>query len=245
MPIFGNLPGFKQQMGKPTVFLTQANDENLKSVIFYYWSLFCNTIVCFRADSLGVIRNEWLAFYSAFFVCFTYPPKCSTDSAIWLLHSWCQVKLLPSRRTFCVHQVTMHQFTVSLYSKPHKTPQQQQWRWRRWLHFPLQRRSMWWQKSITSHNASVTVRRGAWERIIRHRLVRLWRVPPSGHHTRDQMMATPCLCRVTQVMSWQAAGASIRWAFFFICCSMSTETIGLIRTGEPRTATSTFTPLLT
>ena len=29
-------------------------------------------------------------------------------SVIWLLHGWCQVKLLPSRRTFCVHHTTTH-----------------------------------------------------------------------------------------------------------------------------------------
>ena len=32
--------------------------------------------------------------------------------------------------------------------------------------------------------------------------------------------------------------------FFFRCCFTSTETIRLIRDGEPRTATSTFTQLL-
>ena len=36
-----------------------------------------------------------------------------------VLPGWCRVKLLPSRRTFCVHRTTMHQFTVLLYSKPH------------------------------------------------------------------------------------------------------------------------------
>ena len=29
------------------------------------------------------------------------------------------MKLLPSRRTFCVHHATMHELTVSCYSKPH------------------------------------------------------------------------------------------------------------------------------
>ena len=31
----------------------------------------------------------------------------------------CHVKQLPSRRWFCVHHSTMHQFKVSLHSKPH------------------------------------------------------------------------------------------------------------------------------
>ena len=37
-----------------------------------------------------------------------------TYSAIW--HGWCQIKLLPSRRTLCVPHTTMHQFTMSLHS---------------------------------------------------------------------------------------------------------------------------------
>ena len=42
----------------------------------------------------------------------------SRNSSIWLLYGWCRVKLLPSRRMFCVHHTTMHQFTASTYSKP-------------------------------------------------------------------------------------------------------------------------------
>ena len=30
------------------------------------------------------------------------------------------MKLLPSRRTFCVHYATTHQFSVSLHSKPQR-----------------------------------------------------------------------------------------------------------------------------
>ena len=41
-------------------------------------------------------------------------------SAIWLLHGWCHMKILPSRRKFCVHHTTLHQFTASLHSKPHR-----------------------------------------------------------------------------------------------------------------------------
>ena len=37
------------------------------------------------------------------------------DSLIYLQPLWCHVKLLPSRRKFCVHHTTMHQFTVSLF----------------------------------------------------------------------------------------------------------------------------------
>ena len=47
------------------------------------------------------------------------PPLYIHRSAIWLLHGWRHVKLLPSRGTFCVHHTTMRQFTVSLPSEPH------------------------------------------------------------------------------------------------------------------------------
>ena len=40
-------------------------------------------------------------------------------SAVWLLHSWCHMKLLLSQHMFCVHPTAKHQFTVSLYFKPH------------------------------------------------------------------------------------------------------------------------------
>ena len=40
-------------------------------------------------------------------------------SAVQLLTCWCHLKVLPSRRTFCVHHTTIRQFTVSLYSTPY------------------------------------------------------------------------------------------------------------------------------
>ena len=43
-----------------------------------------------------------------------------TALSIWLLQGWCHVKLLPSRRKFCVHLTAIHQFTVSPHSKPHR-----------------------------------------------------------------------------------------------------------------------------
>ena len=36
--------------------------------------------------------------------------------AVWLVHGWCHMKLLPSWHTFCVHNATMYQFAVSFYS---------------------------------------------------------------------------------------------------------------------------------
>ena len=37
---------------------------------------------------------------------------------LWLLHGW-HMKLLPSRRKFCVHRSTMHQFTVTSFKAMH------------------------------------------------------------------------------------------------------------------------------
>ena len=56
----------------------------------------------------------------------TDPPKSVAgvlDHAIWLLHGWCHVKLLPFRRKFCVHHYDSTTdapawFTASLHSKP-------------------------------------------------------------------------------------------------------------------------------
>ena len=39
-------------------------------------------------------------------------------SALWLIHGWRHVKLLPSRRKFSVHHTILRQFTVTPYSKP-------------------------------------------------------------------------------------------------------------------------------
>ena len=47
-----------------------------------------------------------VSFYSVFVL---------NDDAVWLLHGWCYVKLLPSRHTFRVHHAAMHQFSVTLF----------------------------------------------------------------------------------------------------------------------------------
>ena len=53
----------------------------------------------------------------SFWVVFNHIYTCRcTDSAIWSLYGWCHVKLLPSRRAFCVHHTTMHQFTVPIHA---------------------------------------------------------------------------------------------------------------------------------
>ena len=45
-----------------------------------------------------------------------YLPKRCTYSVVWLLHAWCHLKQLPSRRTFCVHHAAMHNVT-SLHAR--------------------------------------------------------------------------------------------------------------------------------
>ena len=73
-------------------------------------------LAIFSALMSHVFLNDWLHpslflfFYNAFF---SIQTKWCTDSAIWLLHGWCHVKLLPSRRMFRVHHTIMHQLTVS------------------------------------------------------------------------------------------------------------------------------------
>ena len=42
-----------------------------------------------------------------------YPPKWYTHSAVWLLHGWYHVKVVPSRCTFCVYHTTMYAFSVT------------------------------------------------------------------------------------------------------------------------------------
>ena len=71
--------------------------------------------------------SDWMTvfFYRPFLLLFLKKIKernsrnWCTDSSIWLLNGWCHVKLPLSRRTFCLHHTTMHQFTESFHSKPH------------------------------------------------------------------------------------------------------------------------------
>ena len=66
-------------------------------------------------SALVVCDSEWVTACS-----FTVPQRVRKSSeVVTALFGWCHVKLLPSRRTFCVDHATMHRFTVSLYSKPH------------------------------------------------------------------------------------------------------------------------------
>ena len=69
-----------------------------------------------------VILTEWLyPFIVCFCVCvfnIHYLLKRCMDSVIWLLHSWCHMKLLLSQCVFWKHHTTMRQFTMALNSKP-------------------------------------------------------------------------------------------------------------------------------
>ena len=92
----------------------------------YYWSLSYSDILCSRADSLRSCRtwfwlNDCILLQTVFVLFFKErnSRKWCTDSSIWLLNGWCHMKLLLSRRTFCVHHTTMHQCIESLHSKPH------------------------------------------------------------------------------------------------------------------------------
>ena len=65
--------------------------------------------------ALVICNSEWVTYFTERIL----NSHRSGYSAVRLLHGWCHVKRLPSRRTFCVLLPSMHQFTVSLYSKSH------------------------------------------------------------------------------------------------------------------------------
>ena len=81
----------------------------LHSAILRAWAL--------TARMSYTVLNEWLNFYSTLFNSHWNGVLAVLFGSV--LHSWCYIKLLPSRCTFCLHHTTMHQFTVSLHSKPH------------------------------------------------------------------------------------------------------------------------------
>ena len=88
------------QRNRSALLSVSSASVNLIIIItyyYYYWSLLYSAILRSRADSLRshVIRHEWLAFYSAFFL-------ISTE-VVYLQrwHGWCHKKLLPSRRVLC------------------------------------------------------------------------------------------------------------------------------------------------
>ena len=59
----------------------------------------CTLVAC---DSERVtVLFFYVFFLNIFLARFEYPPKRCTYSGVWLLHSRCHVKLLPSRRVLC------------------------------------------------------------------------------------------------------------------------------------------------
>ena len=74
------------------------------------WQL-CSAVLNFRADPLHsscdcVCDSEWVTV-----ALIQHAFQYSLKWCVWLLHGWCHVKLLPSRR--------VHQITMSLHLKAH------------------------------------------------------------------------------------------------------------------------------
>ena len=82
--------------------------------LFIYWMIFIyiySAILCFWARSQrSSCMQLWMSDCSLTQHDFGYSLKWCTNNAVWLLHGWCHVKLLPSWCTFCVHHTIMHQF---------------------------------------------------------------------------------------------------------------------------------------
>ena len=81
------------------------------------WQLYRVVVPYFRADPLRFSSRPLRMNDCGFTQCgFEYPPKWCTSSAVLVV--CCHVKLLPPRRTFCVHR-GMHILQCHFYSKPH------------------------------------------------------------------------------------------------------------------------------
>ena len=92
---------------------TNAKDARCCWDLGCWWG-FMNTC---RAPDLDM-TSKWVsvASHRAFW---TFSEVVSLQRCLVVrLHGWCHVKLLLSRRSFCVHHITMHQITVSFHSKP-------------------------------------------------------------------------------------------------------------------------------
>ena len=95
--------------------------------MFTYFTYSCLALISASEDTQCVLvvcdfPKEWLSFlHSAFFVVVAlFVLNIGTEVVyiqLLLVVTWLvpRVKLLPSRRTFCVHHTTMHRFTVSFY----------------------------------------------------------------------------------------------------------------------------------
>ena len=70
------------------------------------WLFIYSAILCFWADSVQLQMT--VIWHRAFF---ESPPKWCSYNAVWLLHCWYHIKLLPCWRMFCVLHTAMHHFT--------------------------------------------------------------------------------------------------------------------------------------
>ena len=88
---------------------------------YYYSQLLYSSVLCSRADSPRTLacnsEGVTVSFYTRVLL-------ISTEVVYWqrsVVVAWLVPReMLPFRRRFCVHHSTMHQFTVSLHSTPHR-----------------------------------------------------------------------------------------------------------------------------
>ena len=91
--------------------------NNFVKRIISRWDLSASQwpLQCYLYCVCALVAYDWLkravALHSACLTAYR-----SGYSGVWLLHGWCDEKLL----LFCVHHTNMHQFAVPLYSKPDK-----------------------------------------------------------------------------------------------------------------------------
>ena len=102
---FGNRTSFAPERRE-----VHAGTQTLLLLIAFYISLFsalkqthCTCVLC---------DSQWVTLCLLWHT-FEYPLKWCIYSAVWFSITW----LVP--RTFCVHHSTLHQFMLSVYSKPH------------------------------------------------------------------------------------------------------------------------------
>ena len=69
-----------------------------------FFKFLYSAVLCFWADWLpSSCMWLWMSDCSFIQLDFEYLLKWCAYSAVWLLHGWCHMKLLPSWCTFCVH----------------------------------------------------------------------------------------------------------------------------------------------
>ena len=101
------LPPFQQGF-EPATFQSRVRCSNHWAIpappvrYYYYWSPLYTAILCSRTDSLRSFHER--SDYPVFLI-FTDVGVLTTLFVLW--RGWCQVKLVPSRRKFCVHHTTI------------------------------------------------------------------------------------------------------------------------------------------